>query len=516
MSGRRARLVRSTITASLLAAGALIWAAQPSFAVHDNGMFELDGNTAQPAAGPPYDWEGLFDATGNPTVTPGTDGLLASGFFPDAAKPDHSYFARSDKDIHDVSTWKCKSVHMPTPKDDLLNAYAAVVHVPKTAPDNAGDKVLYLGSERRTNEGDVFAGFWLLKDPNAGCSSASGTTGFTGQHTVGDLLVVSDYTNGGTKHAVTVYAWDPNARRNLRFVANGGICGSGGADNVCAIANSTTIQPSWDPSVGKKKKQGLRANQFVEAGVDLTALLDGPGGSCFSTFLAETRSSQEKTAQLKDFTGGELSTCPPAPVTTTATPGGDVVVPGTTQRDVATLGTVDDLGTPTGTVTFFLCGPDEVTTDGCSSGGTQVGTPATVNNGTATSADVDGSSTPNDNEPGKYCWRAEYTPDKASAGVYLPSSETNDKVAVDNAECFVVVATPPSSGSTTPTPPPSHETSGTSEVPPSLSVSATSVGPVANTGAGPVRGEVIWAAGLLVLGSALAYVGRRRGYLRRH
>src|SRR5262245_29104850 len=125
-NARRFGRVRPVLAVGLAVAASLLWAAQPSFAVHDLGVFELDGNTALGARTPPtFDWEGLFDGSGNQTVTPGTDGLLASTFLPDAARPDHSYFARSDKDIRDISTWRCKSVNQPTPKDDLLNAYAA-------------------------------------------------------------------------------------------------------------------------------------------------------------------------------------------------------------------------------------------------------------------------------------------------------------------------------------------------------------------------------------------------------
>ena len=66
--------------------------------------------------------------------------------------------------------------------------------------------------------------------------------------------------------------------------------------------------------------------------------------------------------------------------------------------------------TPTGSVTFFLCQPNEVTAGGCvSPAGTQVGGAVTLVNGSATSA-----STNNTTTLGKYCWRAVYGGD----GVY--------------------------------------------------------------------------------------------------
>lgn len=491
------------ITTALLAAGLLIWGAQASFAVHDNGMFELDGNIAHDSGTtPPFDWASLFDASGNQVATPDLNGpLLASGFFSDAAEPDPSFFSGSVKDGDSIGSWNCKTQNNALAKDDLQNAYAAVVKVPAGATDNAGHKVLYLGSERGSNNGDSFAGFWLLKDPTVGCS---GSGGFAGHHTDGDILVVSNYTNGGGTHNVQVYEWqgdDATGGPVALPAFDGAKCGGAANDTACAIANADTITSPWAPT-------SHPTNTFVEAGVDLTAVLNTTGDSCFSTFLAETRSSQEITAELKDFTGGTFNTCPPAPITTTATPGGTAVLPGTAQHDVATVGTAD---TPaTGTVSFFLCGPAEVTAGGCETGGTQVGSDVTLTGGSATSDDIDGTTTPDDNADGTYCWRTEYTPDDASAGVYLSSTHTNADVTGDGAECFVV-ATPPTSASSSP----SLSTSATSSTP-SLSFAPTSAGPVANTGAGPITDEVGWAVALLALGGALAVAGKRRGYRRMH
>src|SRR5439155_17361733 len=173
-------------TAGFLTAAALVWAAQPSLAVHDNGMFELDGNTAHNSATtPPYDWASLFDASGGRIVTPDPDNgpLLASTFESDSALPDQSYFT-SNKDIQPIASgqqhWGCDPINNPLAKDNLLNAYAALVQVPANAPDNAGHTVLYLASERGSNNGTSFAGFWLLKDKNVTCS---GSNNFSGHHT---------------------------------------------------------------------------------------------------------------------------------------------------------------------------------------------------------------------------------------------------------------------------------------------------------------------------------------------
>src|SRR6266581_3031474 len=344
----------------------------------------------------------------------------------DSAVPDQSYFT-SNKDIQPIASgqqhWGCDPINNPLDKDDLLNAYAALVRIPANAPDNAGHTVLYLGSERGSNNGTSFAGFWLMKNSNVGCS---GSNDFSGQHTDGDLLVVSDYTNGGGTQDVSVYQWNGNDATGSLSAApiiDGAICGSPANDNACAIANVASITSPWSPT-------SHDSDTFVETGIDMNVLL-GQAGGCFTTFLAETRSSAELTATLKDFAGGQFNTCVKPPMTTTATPGGSVNAPGAAQHDVATVDAVANNGTPTGTVNFFLCGPSDVTAAGCPTGGTHVGGAVTLGSGSATSATISGAT---DTALGTYCWRAEYTPDAAASGSYLGNSHTNATT-----ECFTVV-----------------------------------------------------------------------------
>lgn len=97
----------------------------------------------------------------------------------------------------------------------------------------------------------------------------------------------------------------------------------------------------------------------------------------------------------------------------------------------------------TGTVLFFLCGPDPNLADpvvepfGCPIGGTQVGGPIPIvetgaNTGVfvATSSPSGASLT---NVAGKYCWRAEYSGDSN----YFSSSHTNNDFG-QGGECFQV------------------------------------------------------------------------------
>ena len=113
-------------------------------------------------------------------------------------------------------------------------------------------------------------------------------------------------------------------------------------------------------------------------------------------------------------------------VQTTAAPNTNNVVPGTSVTDTVKVVKAPGAVVPTGTVTFFLCQPSEVTAAGCPSGGTQIGAAKTLDAfGQATS-----DATTNTTAIGKYCWRAAYSGDAN----YDPASHTD---ASD--ECFTTV-----------------------------------------------------------------------------
>src|SRR5205085_905515 len=75
------------------------------------------------------------------------------------------------------------------------------------------------------------------------------------------------------------------------------------------------------------------AGEFLEEGVNLTAL---GLGSCFSNFLAETRSSQSPTATLSDFVIGSFDTCA-IDLPNTATVQADGIAPITSNQVVITV-----------------------------------------------------------------------------------------------------------------------------------------------------------------------------------
>lgn len=94
-------------------------------------------------------------------------------------------------------------------------------------------------------------------------------------------------------------------------------------------------------------------------------------------------------------------------------------------------------GTPTGTVTFFLCNPGQVSGGTCATGGNQVGNPVTTtavanSSPPASSADSDAVTV---NQTGTWCFRAVYTPGGANGANYTGSSDSSP------GECFTVTDT---------------------------------------------------------------------------
>ncbi len=140
---------------------------------------------------------------------------------------------------------------------------------------------------------------------------------------------------------------------------------------------------------------------LAEGGLDLTALnLEG----CFSSFMAETRSSPEPGAQLKDFALGSFESCG-ATITTDASD--DSFEIGGSISDTATVNITGGGPAPTGFVDFYVCGPTEDIAS-CDATGTAAGH---INLNTATVSGTDYTVTSNTVTPlsaGDYCFYAEY------------------------------------------------------------------------------------------------------------
>jgi len=252
--------------------------------------FELDGNTSREVAAA-EDWEMIMGSDGN--------FLAFTGIVADPGQD--TIFANGPKDIQDMNRWLWKNNGGFPDKNDITNAFAA-------AYQENGDLVVYFGADRFSNVGDAYLGFWFFKDRVL--LNPNGT--FSGRHQVGDLLVLVNYAQGTSSSQVLVLEWNPalqDVATNLHQIFGGSAarCGSVPPNLACATTNSLSEPAPW-PYQPKSGTSGVfPKDSFFEGGVNLSALLGGT--ACFSSFLAETRSSTSTSASLKDFVLGEFPVC---------------------------------------------------------------------------------------------------------------------------------------------------------------------------------------------------------------
>ena len=445
-TGSRRRRRFLLVPMLVVAAAAMMFVAGAQ-AVHGEA-FQLDGDvlasttTTIGGVTQNVDWDSLINADGT------VKSSLPSGF--DAATFDKDFnntgttfltddtttFATGSKDELAIADWQCNFDNNVNSKIDVMNAYAATYTDPVS-----GDDFIYFGLERNANTGTADVGFWFLKNPVA-CESTGGAVDFQGAHADGDLLVVSEFTGGGTVSTIKVFRWDGDDTTgglNPNPVAEGVDCREPllpATDGACGAANRVAITTPWltaaktlTPKVG----HNVPIAQFFEGGVNLTAAdIEG----CFTTYIADTRSSAETSATLFDYSSKTLGGCTTTVVTTpldnagTPIPAGGLTIPGDPAdaailvKDRAVV-TVEGVDTFTATLTFNLCGPfPAASTTLCDTGGVLVDTQNLTADGTFTSAAATVTSA------GRYCWRADFSGDEAAS---VPPG--SDSAA---SECFIV------------------------------------------------------------------------------
>jgi hypothetical protein len=153
-----------------------------------------------------------------------------------------------------------------------------------------------------------------LQDPTFGLTDTPGGGGFefSGQHQDNDILVQSNFTNGGVISNLTVYKWVAGALVQITGVNASDCVGppaSGGDDAACATVNQSATSAPWPytPKSNEGPPGTFQPSAFFEGGINITRLV--PDATCFSNFLAETRSSTPFDARLKDFVQGTFESC---------------------------------------------------------------------------------------------------------------------------------------------------------------------------------------------------------------
>lgn len=296
-----------------------------ALAVHDEPTpFEIDGDPNRNTADD--DWDSVFSLPApypSPRGTPTEAGTAT--FIADAADlpggKEASAWEGSNKDIYLVEDWAYKAAKVTPDKNNITNAYAKAYTVegfpasdfPGHPAESHSHLVIYFGADRYADDGDAAMGFWFFRDNVA----TDGQGGFTGSHQVGDVLIQVDFRGQGDNE-VEVFTWvgtGGNAGGGTlnRIVqglsTNTTVCTSN--DTACATTNVGEVQSPWSYS-GKKSggdpapADTFPARVFIEGGVDVGALF---GQVCFSSFMAETRSSHSETAELKDFALDDFDLC---------------------------------------------------------------------------------------------------------------------------------------------------------------------------------------------------------------
>ncbi|KAA5548222.1 T9SS type A sorting domain-containing protein [Adhaeribacter rhizoryzae] len=249
----------------------------------------LDGNVLNNDG--KLDWQNVFTGTGLPANS------ISTGLVRDDATGELIYTGGNTKDHIDIPSWQYKSGES-SPKTNILEAGAIAI----------GGRIYFFGN-RFAAEGSTNIGFWFLQGQVAPVAGK-----FTGQHVVGDILVVAEIANGGAVGNIAAYKWvGPNqgdvpssgkTLQTLATVAN---------TNLAAVVNANDETTPWP-----HQSKGVAANimpaiTFFEGFVDLGGL--GQTNACFSSFIVETRASFSVTSVLEDFTANEFNVRPRVTVT---------------------------------------------------------------------------------------------------------------------------------------------------------------------------------------------------------
>ena len=259
--------------------------------LNDGGIFELDGNAVSNGA---HDWDQVYADSLIPGST-ATSGASAISFQHDlvTTTSDDEFTGGGAKDISGIQQgpWLYNS-SKPQPKDDIADAFAA-------AYSSNGHTFLYFGMDRYSNSGDSTVGFWFFQDSAVGLGSTKqgGGTRFTGVHMDGDLLIVADFSIGGSNPTINAYRWSGND-------ATGTLVNVPVPSGAFAIVNGSPQVAPW-PFQDKTNTQvngqnAFAAGELFEGGVDLNVIF-GSTVPCFTKFMGETRSSTSPTATLSDF-----------------------------------------------------------------------------------------------------------------------------------------------------------------------------------------------------------------------
>ena len=254
--------------------------------------------------GAPDDWPAALLYSGYTT-----------GYKLDPNSSNDDSFTQGSKDITPIcptnGCWSFDPTGNTNNKGDITNTGAALI----------GTKLYFFG-DRVSINGDAQIGFWFFKQQVAPIPA---TGKFSFAHSVGDLLILSNFTNGGGLSKIRVFEWvgtGGNAKGASQFdsltvSANANFAMVNGAAQPVPTYHDADSNKDWTYGSTTYPK-----GAFFEGVIDLTTLRDlqgNPLDACFSSYLLETRNSQSITASLQDLAADNFDVTP-ATYTPTATP----------------------------------------------------------------------------------------------------------------------------------------------------------------------------------------------------
>jgi hypothetical protein len=338
-------------------------------------------------------------------------------------------------------------------------------------------------------------GSFCLNDAGNSTGDSAGNTVFNNALQAGSYNVTeggdpSGFTFKGvscTVNGTTTNLTDPNNSRKVNITLNPNdvvVCTYTNQENTATLATQVSTTVPVFPGVAVHDTATVTGNQAADtpsgtvtfflcgpittgscdsggtnigtgtlSGSGATASADSPDVNTSGTPLAAGRYCFRATwpgdanypAALTEFGGAngtnECFTVQQIPTNTTSTPsvghGGTTTFGSSVTDNAIVQATQSGDGTPTGTVTFFVCDPTQTNGGACPTGGTQVGSPVTTqavsgSNPPASSADSDPVTV---NKTGTWCFRAVYTPGGANGSNYTGSSDGT------SGECFTVTDT---------------------------------------------------------------------------
>ncbi|HEU4633922.1 MAG TPA: hypothetical protein VFS22_08060, partial [Flavisolibacter sp.] len=223
------------------------------------------------------------------------------------------------KDVNDFPLWHY-AINSANDKTDIQNAVIVLL----------SGHVVRFAADRFAQNGDAEIGIWLLKGPLSENPAPANT--FTGQHTNGDVLITSKFTNGGTQPNITVRTWQNGV------LSSAIVPPSGKAKVNSSTLDVPAVFQNFQSKFGALNK--YPAGAFFEGELDLDDL---GGDACFTRFLFETSQSQASTEALGDFLLGNFNTKPNPPS----------VTPAEKCYDGTQACATGDCGTNNGTLVFY-------------------------------------------------------------------------------------------------------------------------------------------------------------------